>query len=134
VIGTGEATIHFAAQLGRRIGLVSIDQVFEVWHYEQAERYGLRERVVAVGGLGAIPEDFGAAFAGDEEAFIRLRAAFIACARPLVERVLTSSCRPACCRVCSWPASAASSSTVRRSSIAPRWRSRPPRWGSACTD
>jgi Asp/Glu/hydantoin racemase len=86
VIGTGEATIHFASQLGRRIGLVSIDQVFEVWHYEQAERYGLRERVVAVGGLGAIPEDFGAAFAGDEEAFIRLRAAFIACARPLVEK------------------------------------------------
>ena len=76
VIGTGEASLHFASQLGRRIGLVSIDQVFEVWHYEQAERYG----------LGAIPEDFAAAFAGDEEAFLRLRAAFIDCARPLVEK------------------------------------------------
>jgi Asp/Glu/hydantoin racemase len=84
VIGTGEATLHFAAQLGRRIALVSIDPVFEVWHYEQAERYGLRERVVAVGGLGCIPEDFGAAFAGDEAAYARMLASFIDCARPLV--------------------------------------------------
>jgi allantoin racemase len=86
VIGTGEATLHFASQLGRRIGLVSIDQIFEVWHYEQAERYGLRERVVAIDGLGCVPEDFGAAFAGDEGAFSRLRAAFIECARPLVKK------------------------------------------------
>jgi allantoin racemase len=86
VIGTGEATLHFASQLGRRIGLVSIDPVFEVWHYEQAERYGLKERVVAVGGLGCIPEDFGAAFAGDEDAFARLRASFIECAQPLVDK------------------------------------------------
>ena len=86
VIGTGEATLHYAAQLGRRIGLVSIDQIFEVWHYEQADRYGLGGRVVAVAGLGAVPEDFAAAFAGDDEAFLRLRAAFIECARPLIEK------------------------------------------------
>jgi allantoin racemase len=86
VVGAGEATLHFAAQLGRRIALVSIDPVFEVWHLEQAERYGLKDRVVAVAGLGAASEDFAAAFAGDEAAYQRMRAAFMACARPLVER------------------------------------------------
>jgi allantoin racemase len=86
VVGTGEATLHLAAQLGRRIGLVSIDPIFAVWHHEQAERYGLANRVVAVAGLGAPPEDFGAAFAGDQMAFARLRSAFIDCAAPLVER------------------------------------------------
>jgi Asp/Glu/hydantoin racemase len=86
VIGTGEATLHVASQLGRRIGLVSIDPVFEVWHYEQAERYGLANRVIAVAGLGAVPADFGAAFAGDDAAYGRMRAAFMNCARPLVEK------------------------------------------------
>jgi allantoin racemase len=86
VVGTGEATLHLAAQLGRRIGLVSIDPIFAVWHHEQAERYGLADRVVAVSGLGAIPEDFSAAFAGDQVAFARLRSAFIECAIPLVEK------------------------------------------------
>ncbi|MBM3647081.1 MAG: hypothetical protein FJX11_04735 [Alphaproteobacteria bacterium] len=86
VVGTGEATLHFAAQLGRRIALVSIDPVFEVWHFEQAERYGLGDRLVGVAGLGAVPEDFTAAFAGDEAAYRRLKAAFEDCARPLVER------------------------------------------------
>jgi allantoin racemase len=86
VIGTGEATLHFAAQLGRRIALVSIDRVFEVWHLEQAERYGLRERVVGIAGLGAMPEDFAAAFAGDEAAYQRMKTAFETCAGPMVER------------------------------------------------
>lgn len=85
VVGTGEATLHLAAQLGRRIALVSIDPVFEVWHLEQAERYGLAGRIAGIAGLGAVPEDFAAAFAGDEAAFQRLLAAFIDCARPLVE-------------------------------------------------
>ena len=76
--------MHWAAQLGRRIALVSIDDVFEVWHYEQAERYGLGGRVTHVAGLGAVPEDFAAAFAGDQAAYERMRAAFMACAEPLV--------------------------------------------------
>ncbi len=84
VLGVGEATLHLAAQLGRRIGLVSIDPVFAVWHLEQAERYGLRDRVVGVAGMGAIPEDFSAAFAGDGAALARLKAAFMAGAEPLV--------------------------------------------------
>jgi Asp/Glu/hydantoin racemase len=86
VIGAGETALHFAAQLGRRIGLVSIADVFEVWHYEQAERYGLRDRIVGVAGLGAVPTDFNAAFAGDAAAYQRMRASFIACAEPLVAR------------------------------------------------
>lgn len=84
VVGAGEATLHFAAQLGRRIGLVTIDPVFEVWHYEQAERYGLRDRIAGVAGLGFAPEDFSPAFAGDEAALARMRAGFEATARPLV--------------------------------------------------
>ena len=84
VVGAGEATLHFAAQLGRRLGLVSIDPVFEVWHYEQAERYGLRERISGVVGLGFVPEDFNPAFAGDEAALARMRAIFEEKADPLV--------------------------------------------------
>jgi allantoin racemase len=84
VVGAGEATLHFAAQLGRRLGLVSIDPVFEVWHYEQAERYGLHDRISGVVGLGFVPEDFNAAFAGDESALARMRAVFEEKADPLV--------------------------------------------------
>jgi len=86
IVGTGETTLHFAAQLGRRIGLVSIDPVFEVWHLEQAERYGLSERIAGIAGLGSVPADFEAAFAGDEDAYQRMKSAFEACALPLVER------------------------------------------------
>lgn len=84
IVGAGEAALHYAAQIGRRIALVSIDPVFEVWHLEQAERYGLGDRVRHVAGLGVLPQDFAAAFAGDEAAYARMRDAFIACAEPLV--------------------------------------------------
>ncbi|HEX4112120.1 MAG TPA: aspartate/glutamate racemase family protein [Stellaceae bacterium] len=86
VIGTGESTLHFAAQLGRRIALVSIDPVFEVWHHEQAERYGIGHRLAGIAGLGVVPEDFAAAFANDDAAFARLLEQFISCALPLVEQ------------------------------------------------
>ena len=86
IVGTGEATLHFAAQLGRRIGLVSIDPVFEVFHLEQVERYGLRERIAGSVGLGAVPTDFEAAFSGDEAAYRRMKAAFEASARSLIKR------------------------------------------------
>ena len=86
VVGTGEATLLAASQLGRRLGLVTLDPVFEVWHYDQAERYGLGDRVVHVTGLGCKPEDFAAAFAGDQAAHARMIEDFLACALPLVER------------------------------------------------
>jgi len=84
VVGLGEATLHWAAQLGRRIALVSIDPVFDVWHREQADLYGLRDRVSHVAGLGALVEDFEPAFAGDAAAHERLRARFRELAEPLV--------------------------------------------------
>jgi Asp/Glu/hydantoin racemase len=84
VIGAGESTLHFAAQLGRRLALVTIDPAFEVWHYEQAERYGLRDRIVGVGGLGYQPEDFKTAFEGDAVALARIREQFNEKALPLV--------------------------------------------------
>lgn len=85
VIGAGEATMHFAAQIARRMALVTIDPVFEVWHLEQADRYGLRDRVSHIVGLGLQPEDFAAAFEGDEDARARTIALFKEKTLPLVQ-------------------------------------------------
>ena len=84
VVGAGESTLHWAAQLGRRIALVSIDDCFEVWHYEQADQYGLAGRISHVVGMGAVPEDFGLAFEGDDAAYRRLKDQFVELATPLV--------------------------------------------------
>ena len=86
VVGAGEATLLAASQLGRRLGLVTLDAAFEVWHYEQADRYGLYGRIVHVTGMGCRPEDFSAAFAGDAAAQARMLGDFVACAQPLVDR------------------------------------------------
>src|SRR5271155_236662 len=82
VIGVGEATLFAAAQLGRRLGLVTLDPVFEVWHLEQAERYGLGGRVCHVKGMSCVPQDFSAAFAGDVDAWARLLRRLADCAEP----------------------------------------------------
>lgn len=84
VIGTGEATMHYAAQLGRKIALVTLDDVFRVMHVEQGDLYGLGDRISHVVGLNADPSDFSACFAGDLEAKQRMLDAFHACAEPLV--------------------------------------------------
>ncbi len=84
-IGAGEATLLAASQLGRRLGLVTLDPAFEVWHLEQAERYGLNGRIVKVAGLGCKASDFADAFAGDQAAKARMLRDFIACAEPLVD-------------------------------------------------
>jgi Asp/Glu/hydantoin racemase len=84
VIGTGESTLLAASQLGRRLGLVTLDPVYEVWHLEQADRYGLNGRVIQVTGLGCEPRDFADAFAGDPAAHSRLMESFMSCAAPLV--------------------------------------------------
>jgi allantoin racemase len=86
VVGIGEASLLWAAHLGRRIALVSIDPVFEVIHLEQVERYGLTSRLVGVAALGATVEEFAPAFAGDGEAYERLVDAFLRAAAPLVEQ------------------------------------------------
>ena len=86
VVGAGEASLHLASQIGRRIGLVTLDRAFEVWHLEQAELYGLGARVIQCSGLNADPSDFAPAFAGDAAAKARMIAAFRTVAEPMVAR------------------------------------------------
>jgi allantoin racemase len=85
VVGLGEASLHLAAQLGRNLALVTIDPVFDRYHLEQAERYGLGGRVQRVVGLGLTVEDFGPAFADEEGASARVAERFAEVVRPLVE-------------------------------------------------
>ncbi|MDE1991223.1 MAG: hypothetical protein KGI75_01915, partial [Rhizobiaceae bacterium] len=84
VVGAGEVCMHYAARLGRRMALITLDDVFQTWHYEQADLYGLGNRVKHVIGMNCEPADFSAAFAGDDEARRRMLAAFSACAEPAV--------------------------------------------------
>lgn len=85
VVGLGESSLHWAAQLGRNIALVSIDSVFERWHREQADLYGLSSRVTHVTAMGAVVEDFASAFDGDDAAYERLLGRFRELVEPLVE-------------------------------------------------
>ena len=84
VVGMGEASMHWAAQLGRNLALVTIDSVFERWHQEQADLYGLSGRVTHVVSLGAVVEDYAPAFAGDRKVYARLLERFRALVEPLV--------------------------------------------------
>lgn len=85
VVGLGESSLHWATQLGRHVALVTIDPVFERWHLEQADLYGLGSRVTHVVGLGLSVEDFAPAFDGDVAAYNGLRARFDELVRPLVD-------------------------------------------------
>lgn len=85
VVGLGESTLHWAAQLGRNLALVSIDPVFDRFHLEQGDRYGLGSRIRHVTGLSALVEDFEPAFAGDAEARGRLLHRMRGLVEPLVE-------------------------------------------------
>jgi len=84
--GIGESSLLWASHIGRRIGLVSIDPVFEVIHLEQAQRYGLESRIAGVRALGATVADFAEAFAGNRDAYEELVAAFTKEARILVDQ------------------------------------------------
>lgn len=84
VVGAGEATLHLAAQMGRRLGLVTLDDVFRNWHLEQGDLYGLSGRISHVAGMNAVPADFSASFAGDPAARARMLADFRAVAEPMV--------------------------------------------------
>jgi Asp/Glu/hydantoin racemase len=85
VLGLGETSLHWAAQLGRNLALVSIDPVFDRWHVEQTDRYGLSGRITHVTGLGLAVEDFAPAFAGDPGAYAVLLDRFRELVRPLVD-------------------------------------------------
>lgn len=84
VIGAGEATMHFAAQLGRHIGLVTLDDVFRTMHLEQGDLYGMSGRVSHVAGLNVDPSDFSETFAGDVAAKARMLEGFRKVAEPMV--------------------------------------------------
>ncbi|HEX7007650.1 MAG TPA: aspartate/glutamate racemase family protein [Alphaproteobacteria bacterium] len=66
VIGLGESSMLYACTLGRKIGLVTIDDVFIPWHEEQAVRYGLDKRVVGVRAINTSLDEFMRAFATEE--------------------------------------------------------------------
>jgi Asp/Glu/hydantoin racemase len=85
VMGLGELSLHWAALLGRNIALVSLDPVFNRWHLEQADLYGLGGRVTHVAALGLGVEDFAPAFAGDDAAYARISTRFREVAAPLVD-------------------------------------------------
>jgi Asp/Glu/hydantoin racemase len=85
VLGLGEATLHWAAQLGRNLALVSIDHVFERWHLEQGDLYGLHGRITHVTALNLTVEDFAPAFAGDEGALDGLLESLRTHLQPLVD-------------------------------------------------
>jgi Asp/Glu/hydantoin racemase len=85
IVGLGESSLHWAAQLGRHLALVTIDPVFDRYHLEQADRYGLGGRVRHVVGLGLTVEDFAPAFAGEPGALGRLLARFAEAAQPAVD-------------------------------------------------
>jgi Asp/Glu/hydantoin racemase len=83
VLGLGEASLLNAGQLGRGIGLVTIDDVYLSWHREQADVYGIADRLVGVTALKTPFEDLMAAF-DDADVWAKVRDEFIECARPLV--------------------------------------------------
>jgi allantoin racemase len=83
VLGLGESSLLNAGQLGRGIGLVTIDDVYLSWHREQADVYGIPDRLVGVTALKTPFADLMAAF-DDAAVWARVRDEFIDCARPLV--------------------------------------------------
>jgi allantoin racemase len=83
VVALGEAALLTACQLGRRIGLVTIDPAFVPWHQEQVARHGLERRVAGVRAIRADLDGFMRAFE-EESAYREMRASFVEQVRPLV--------------------------------------------------
>lgn len=84
ITGMGEATLLWASHLGRRVGLISLDDAFEVIHLEQMERYSLLGRLAGIKGINFAVADFAAAFDGEESAYQRIVAKFSEAARALI--------------------------------------------------
>lgn len=82
VIGLGEAVLLWSSHLGRRLGLISVDSVFETIHYEQLDARGLGSRLVGVRALDATFAEFEQAF--DPEGYGVLRSRFESVASELV--------------------------------------------------
>lgn len=82
VIGLGESVLLWSSTLGRRLGLVTVDSVFETLHHEQLEARGLGSRLVGVRALDATLAEFDRAF--EPEGYTVLRSRFDAAAAELV--------------------------------------------------
>lgn len=85
VVSLGEATMLHACQLGRKIGLVTINAVFVPWHEDQIRRHGLEHRVIGVEAIAADLPRFMRAFEDPAEA-AAMRADFVQRVQPLIAR------------------------------------------------
>jgi allantoin racemase len=83
VIGMGEASMLYSLQLGHTFGLVTIDEAFDPVHREQAERYGIAQRLAGVTTMSTPVADLVAAFESDD-AYARVRETFERACAPLV--------------------------------------------------
>ena len=83
VVGLGEASFLAAMSMGRRLGLVTIDQIFIDWHERQVTAYGFGQRVTGVRAIHVDLPGIMRAFT-DEACYAQVRADFVKQVRPLV--------------------------------------------------
>src|ERR1700731_2833511 len=83
VVGLGEANLLAALSMAGRIGLVTIDPIFVVWHERQVSAYGLDRRVAGVRAIHVDLPGFMRAFT-DDASYAEVRSNFIAEVRPLI--------------------------------------------------
>jgi allantoin racemase len=84
VLGLGEATLHHACAMGRKLGLLAINPAFIPTHNEQIYRYGLQQRVAGVRAIEANISDYMEAFASPAKRR-EMQAAFEREARHLID-------------------------------------------------
>ncbi|MBS0559051.1 MAG: hypothetical protein JSR21_03250 [Proteobacteria bacterium] len=85
VIGLGEAAMLFGCSIARKIGLVTISEVFVPWHEDQIARHGLDRRVAGVVAISADLPRFMRAFT-DAAEYRSVRAEFLDQVRPLLRQ------------------------------------------------
>ncbi len=73
----------WSAQLGQRLGIVTINRRYIPWFHHQIGKYGLRERVTGVHAMNFQPGEILAAF-GSDERLAMVREQFESQAAPLV--------------------------------------------------
>ncbi|WP_261968362.1 aspartate/glutamate racemase family protein [Prosthecodimorpha staleyi] len=83
VVALGEASMLYAAQLGQRTGIVTINTRFIPWFHHQIGKYGLKERVTGVHAMQFEPGQILRAYESEDLAR-EVEALFEAQAKPLV--------------------------------------------------
>jgi len=84
VLGLGEASLHHACTMGRRLGLIAINPAFIPTHHEQVRRYGLQQRIAGIRAMQASMSDYMEAFTSPAKKS-ELRAIFEREARCLID-------------------------------------------------